>query len=72
MCGADECKCRGTRQMSARSKSRPSQPLPEQRATGRREDRRGHGTGVDSCHRVWFELHEDLVATLGIDRATER
>ncbi|MBD7998666.1 transcriptional regulator [Oerskovia gallyi] len=28
------------------------------------------GTDVDSCHRVWFELHEDLVATLGIDRAT--
>lgn len=28
-------------------------------------------TDVDSCHRVWFELHEDLVATLGIDRATE-
>lgn len=28
-------------------------------------------TGVDSCHRVWFELHEDLVATLGIDRRTE-
>ncbi len=27
------------------------------------------GSGVDSCHRVWFELHEDLVATLGIDRA---
>lgn len=26
------------------------------------------GTDVDSCHRVWFELHEDLVATLGIDR----
>jgi hypothetical protein len=26
------------------------------------------GTNVDSCHRVWFELHEDLVATLGIDR----
>ncbi|MBD7980512.1 transcriptional regulator [Oerskovia merdavium] len=26
-------------------------------------------TDVDSCHRVWFELHEDLVATLGIDRA---
>lgn len=23
---------------------------------------------TDSCHRVWFELHEDLVATLGIDR----
>lgn len=29
------------------------------------------GTGVDSCHRVWFQLHEDLVATLGIDRRTE-
>jgi hypothetical protein len=27
---------------------------------------------VDSCHRVWFQLHEDLVATLGVDRATER
>jgi hypothetical protein len=27
-------------------------------------------TDVDSCHRVWFELHEDLVATLGIDRRT--
>lgn len=27
-------------------------------------------TDVDSCHRVWFELHEDLVATLGIDRAS--
>lgn len=27
-------------------------------------------TDIDSCHRVWFELHEDLVATLGIDRRT--
>lgn len=27
-------------------------------------------TNVDSCHRVWFELHEDLIATLGIDRGT--
>lgn len=25
-------------------------------------------TDIDSCHRVWFELHEDLVATLGMDR----
>ncbi|MBD7919935.1 transcriptional regulator [Cellulomonas sp. Sa3CUA2] len=32
------------------------------------EDRWVDGTDVDSCHRVWFELHEDLVATLGIDR----
>lgn len=29
------------------------------------------GTAVDSCHRVWFELHEDLVATLGIDRRSQ-
>jgi hypothetical protein len=28
-------------------------------------------TDVDSCHRVWFQLHEDLLATLGIDRRTE-
>lgn len=28
-------------------------------------------TDLDSCHRVWFELHEDLIATLGIDRRTE-
>lgn len=26
---------------------------------------------IDSCHRVWFQLHEDLIATLGIDRGTE-
>ena len=26
------------------------------------------GTSVDSCHRVWFELHEDLVSTLGVTR----
>ena len=24
---------------------------------------------IDSCHTVWFELHEDLLATLGLDRA---
>lgn len=29
------------------------------------------GTDVDSCHRVWFELHEDLIATLGLDRHAE-
>jgi hypothetical protein len=29
------------------------------------------GSDVDSCHRVWFQLHEDLLATLGIDRRTE-
>ncbi len=26
---------------------------------------------LDSYHEVWFELHEDLLATLGIDRAAE-
>ena len=26
---------------------------------------------LDSYHEVWFELHEDLLVTLGIDRATE-
>ncbi|WP_020519237.1 hypothetical protein [Catelliglobosispora koreensis] len=25
-------------------------------------------TDIDSCHRVWFELHEDLIATLGLSR----
>lgn len=29
-------------------------------------------TDIDSCHRVWFQLHEDLLATLGIDRRTGR
>jgi hypothetical protein len=27
---------------------------------------------IDSYHTVWFELHEDLLATLGIDRISER
>lgn len=26
---------------------------------------------IDSYHSVWFELHEDLIATLGIDRHNE-
>ncbi|WP_157248293.1 transcriptional regulator [Nonomuraea typhae] len=34
---------------------------------GSRVDR----TDVDSCHRVWFELHEDLIATLGLNRNEE-
>lgn len=28
-------------------------------------------THIDSCHRIWFELHEDLIATLGIDRGAD-
>ena len=27
--------------------------------------------GRDSCHTVWFQLHEDLLATLGIPRGHE-
>ncbi|ONI69671.1 transcriptional regulator [Kribbella sp. ALI-6-A] len=26
------------------------------------------GSGKDSCHTVWFELHEDLIATLAVER----
>jgi hypothetical protein len=26
------------------------------------------GIGIDSCHTVWFQLHEDLLATLNIAR----
>ena len=26
---------------------------------------------IDSYHTVWFELHEDLLATLGLERAKE-
>ena len=26
------------------------------------------GPRIDSCHTVWFELHEDLLATLGLER----
>ena len=29
------------------------------------------GLGRDSCHTVWFQLHEDLLATLGITRGHE-
>ncbi len=29
------------------------------------------GPIIESHHTVWFEFHEDLLATLGIDRATE-
>jgi len=28
--------------------------------------------GVDSCHVVWMQLHEDLLATLGIERGQEQ
>lgn len=26
---------------------------------------------LDSCHTVWFQLHEDLLATLGVQRGAE-
>lgn len=28
-------------------------------------------TDIDSCHTVWFQLHEDLIATLGLNRHEE-
>ncbi len=45
-------------------------------STARQRAQAGDGrwvdrTDIDSCHRVWFELHEDLIATLGIDRTTQ-
>jgi hypothetical protein len=27
--------------------------------------------GIDSCHAVWMQLHEDLLATLGLERGQE-
>lgn len=30
------------------------------------------GVGLQSCHAIWFQLHEDLLATLGLDRGQER
>jgi hypothetical protein len=27
---------------------------------------------IDSCHTVWFELHEDLLGTLGLERGGDR
>lgn len=34
-------------------------------------DRWVDGVGIESCHVVWMQLHEDLLATLGLDRADE-
>ena len=30
------------------------------------------GVAVDSCHLVWMQLHEDLIATLGVTRGDQR
>ena len=41
------------------------------RAVARAADGDGEwvaAVGIDSCHTVWFELHEDFLATLGISR----
>jgi len=34
----------------------------------RGEHRWVDGLGIDSCHTVWMQLHEDLLATLGVER----
>jgi hypothetical protein len=39
-----------------------------QRAS-RGERRWVDGLGIDSCHTVWMQLHEDLLATLGVERS---
>ena len=31
----------------------------------------GSGHDRDSCHTVWIQFHEDLLATLGIPRGTD-
>jgi hypothetical protein len=36
--------------------------------SARREPAWITATDRDSCHQVWFELHEDLIATLGLTR----
>jgi hypothetical protein len=30
------------------------------------------GPDRDSCHLVWIQFHEDLLATLGIKRGSDR
>jgi hypothetical protein len=30
------------------------------------------GLGIDSCHVVWMQLHEDLLASIGLERGNER
>ena len=37
----------------------------------RGENRWVDGLGIDSCHVVWMQLHEDLLATLGLQRSDE-
>ncbi|MEO7235447.1 MAG: transcriptional regulator [Lapillicoccus sp.] len=37
----------------------------------RGENRWVTGVGIDSCHVVWMQLHEDLLATLGLERGQE-
>lgn len=37
----------------------------------RGESRWVDGLGIDSCHVVWMQLHEDLLASLGLDRSEE-
>ena len=38
----------------------------------RGENRWVDGLGIDSCHVVWMQLHEDLLATMGIGRGDEQ
>lgn len=38
---------------------------------GRGERHWVDAVGIDSCHAVWMQLHEDLLATLGLERGQE-
>lgn len=37
----------------------------------RGENRWVDGLGFDSCHVVWMQLHEDLLASIVLDRGDE-
>jgi hypothetical protein len=37
----------------------------------RGEHRWVDGIAIDSCHTVWMQLHEDLLASLGLQRGSE-
>lgn len=38
----------------------------------RGENRWVDGLGIDSCHVVWMQLHEHLLASIGLDRGEEQ
>jgi hypothetical protein len=45
----------------------PIAALPSGRGLRQGGSRWVDGVGIDSCHLVWMQLHEDLLATLGLN-----